>query len=52
MNLVFAAFAVFIMLVLFGFLKVRAGFRGEAISDRTGGAAYSGAAADIDPGMP
>jgi ribose/xylose/arabinose/galactoside ABC-type transport system permease subunit len=46
--------AVFVLILLAVFLSYRSkmGFRGEAIGDRTGGTAYSGAATDLDPGMP
>ncbi len=47
--------AVLAILVLSFLLnKSRVGFRGgsEAIVGRTGGTAYSGAAAELDPGMP
>lgn len=55
MKLVAIAFLIFIVFVFFGFLvQNRSGFRGgsEAIGGRTGGTAYSGAAAELDPGMP
>lgn len=53
MNLA-AAFALAILILvayLFAIAEIRKdGFRGgEAIGDRTGGSAYSGAAADLDP---
>ena len=44
-----------ILLFLLGFVLLRrqqSGFRGEAIGGRTGGDAYSGAATQLDPGMP
>ena len=47
--------AVLAIFFLFLFLnKSHAGFRGgsEAIGGRTGGTAYSGAGAELDPGMP
>jgi hypothetical protein len=52
LNIVFWILVVFVLFVLLN--KSYAGFRGgsEAIGGRTGGDAYSGAAADLDPGMP
>ncbi len=47
--------AILIVLLVVLFLRKRSvGFRGgsEAIGGRTGGAAYSGATAELDPGMP
>lgn len=55
MKLIVCAFLIFIAFVFFGYLiQAKSGFRGgsEAIGGRTGGAAYSGAAAELDPGMP
>jgi hypothetical protein len=53
MKRVFLVF--FVLLLLLAYLLIsrqQSGFRGEAIGGRTGGDAYSGAGAQLDPGMP
>ncbi len=50
-----ATLAVLALVLVLGFIlltRQKSGFRGEAIGGRTGGDAYSGASAQLDPGMP
>lgn len=49
---IFAAIVLIVVLFIALMNKSTAGFRGEAIGGRTGGDAYSGAGATLDPGMP
>ena len=49
---VLAAFVLLVVLLIALMNKSTLGFRGEAIGGRTGGDAYSGAGATLDPGMP
>lgn len=49
---IFAAIVLLVVLMFALMNKTTLGFRGEAIGGRTGGDAYSGAGATLDPGMP